>query len=127
MNKPFFLCGTHEVEIEHPDSWNVVHDVSESVKESINKTLYADYNARKYQYGLFYNALVKSEFEALEDLYIYHKENSIPVQFTYEKWRESTSPVSVNMRLTDKGKVAGSGSVFYYVKLDIILTEILPR
>lgn len=127
LSAPRFVCGPYTVTPEHPAHWVRKNLVGESVVRTINGKELVDVVHRKYEYALVWDAMSKTDFDSLEELFNYHKDSSVPVSFLYYKWSSSASPVDCVMSMGDQGFVAGDGNALYYSSMTIVLTEITKR
>ncbi len=79
--------------------------------------------ARKYQYVLVYEVMSVSTYDDLED----KVEELVELTFTYGKWPQSTSGVTVLAELSARDLVYGTGATDYWSKVTITLTEVNSR
>lgn len=127
MLKPRFQCGTYDVIPEHPSDWEVRPILGISEKTSLDGSHLRDVAWRKYEYVLTWDAMSKTDYDNLEQLFNYHYDSGTNITFTYEKWSQSASGVSVVGKMSDRKRAGGSGNTMFYSKVEIVLTEVTKR
>jgi len=127
ISKPRFQCGSYDVSPEHPSDWEVRPLLGISEKTSLSGSHLRDVSWRKYEYVLNWDAMSKSDYDDLEELFNYHYDNGAAITFTYTKWPQSSSGISVAGNLSERKRAGGSGNTLFYSKVDIVLTEIQKR
>lgn len=127
MNKPNFICGPYNIEIEHPEDWSIKRLVSEDSSDTISGQTLTDTVSRKYEYLLGYNAMTNSDYGNLEELLDYAEDNNLAITFVYNKFPQLATSRQCKVKLSDVAFTAGPGNTFFYVKLNITIREISKR
>ena len=127
MLEPQFVCGAYDVSPEHPSDWVIrpLHGTSEKV--SLDGTSLKDIAWRKYEYVLIWDAMSVDDYDDLEELFNHHADEGTDITFTYGKWPQSASGVTVVGKMSDRARAGGSGNTLYYSKVVITLTELASR
>lgn len=127
MDKPRFQTSSYDFSPEHPSDWQVDPLIGENVQTTLSGEGVVDTSYRKYQYVLTWEAMSKSDYDSLEEVINDHIDNAAALTFTYVKWPQSTSGVSVIGRLSSRKRAGGSGNTAFYSQVTVTLTEVSAR
>lgn len=128
MNKPLFVSDAYSAQPEHPSNWSVEPLIGENTSVTLNGTQVNDVFYRKYKYVLEWEAMSKSDYEALEAVVNNHVDVGTNITFTYAKWGTLASGgVACMGRLSARGFKAGSGNTSYYSSVTLELVEVNSR
>lgn len=127
MDKPRFQTTTYDVSPEHPSNWSVDPMIGENVQTTLSGEGVVDISYRKYRYVLEWEAMSVTDYNNLEQVINDHIDQADTLTFTYGKWPQTVSGISVIGRLSSRGRAGGSGNTGYYSKVSVTLTEVSAR
>jgi len=79
--------------------------------------------ARKYKYTLVYDVMSVTTYDLLEAL----ANTLVAATFTYGKWPQSASGISVLVSLSARELVYGAGDSDYWSRVTLVLVEVNSR
>ena len=124
MQGPLFTIDDLTHVIENPSGWQVKPIIGRSESLSLDGSTLNDFSYRKFEYELKWDAISKEEYEKLEELYVFHLDESKDVFFQWDKLPRTEVGVTCKMKLSARGFVAGSGNELFYSQVTLLLTEV---
>lgn len=118
------LPTLNSTELPHPGRGTKIEPIwIEAKNTTLAGKTRQDVMARKYRYILFYEVMSVSRYNALEAI----ANGLVAVTFTYGKWPQSESGVSVLVEISARELVAGAGANTYWSSVTVTLTEVNSR
>jgi hypothetical protein len=120
---PLLQVGAVIVALENPSSWSVEQIMGDTELTTLSGKTLTQVSYRKYKFILEWEAIFTDKYNTLEGQVNSAIDQGLSCLFTWVKWPQSSSGVTVKARLSVREKVAGAGTT-YYSGVKLVLTQI---